>query len=115
MVDIFFCGFVDFADGFFGSWVDGLEGLSILAFDELVVDETAINHWGQHSRSGTFGGGGKISSDKVRGKSRGQGRICRCHQGFEVKKLMMGERLTVQWVARICLLQAFPESPKPTC
>lgn len=42
MVDIFFCGFVDFADGFLGGWVDGLEGLAILTFDELVVDEAAI-------------------------------------------------------------------------
>lgn len=42
MVDIFFCGFVDFADGFLGGRVDGLEGLAILAFDELIVDEAAI-------------------------------------------------------------------------
>lgn len=42
VVDIFFCGFVDFADGLLGGWVDGLEGLAILAFDELVVDEAAI-------------------------------------------------------------------------
>ena len=42
MVDIFFCGFVDFANGFFGGGVDGFEGLAILAFDELIVDEAAI-------------------------------------------------------------------------
>ena len=55
MVNIFFCGFMDFADGFLGGGVDGLESLAILAFDELVVDEAAITDvsW----RSGTFGGG----------------------------------------------------------
>lgn len=42
MVDIFLCGFMDFADGFFGGWVDGLESLAILAFNELVVDEAAF-------------------------------------------------------------------------
>lgn len=42
MVDIFLSGFVDFADRFLGGWVDGLEGLAILTFDELVVDEAAI-------------------------------------------------------------------------
>ena len=42
MVNIFFCGFVDLADGFLGGGVDGLESLAILAFDKLVVDEAAI-------------------------------------------------------------------------
>ena len=39
VVDIFFCGFVDFADSFLGGGVDGLESLAILTLDELVVDE----------------------------------------------------------------------------
>ncbi len=42
MVDIFFGGFVDRADGFLGGGVDCLESLAILAFNELVVDEAAI-------------------------------------------------------------------------
>ena len=42
VVDIFFRGFMDFADGFLGCGVDGLKGLAILAFDELVIDEAAI-------------------------------------------------------------------------
>lgn len=42
MVDIFFCSFVDFTDGFLGGGIDGLEGLAILAFDKLIVDEAAI-------------------------------------------------------------------------
>lgn len=57
---------MDFADGFFGGGIDHLEGLAILAFDELVVDEAAISL--VSLRPGTFGGGGEISSDKVRGK-----------------------------------------------
>ena len=61
MVDIFFCGFVDFADGFFVGRVDGLKSLSILAFDELVVDETAITRFSVRSR--TFGGGADMSKD----------------------------------------------------
>ena len=39
VVDIFFGGFVDFADGFLGGGVDGLKSLAILSLDELVVDE----------------------------------------------------------------------------
>lgn len=39
VVDIFFCSFVDFADGFLGGGIDGFEGLAILAFDKLIVDE----------------------------------------------------------------------------
>ena len=59
VVNIFFCGFMYFADGFLGGRVDGLEGLAILAFDELIVDEAAIIEIsGQSLRSGTFGGGG---------------------------------------------------------
>lgn len=42
VVDIFFCSFVDFADGFLGGGIDGFEGLAILAFDKLIVDEAAI-------------------------------------------------------------------------
>ena len=41
MVDVFFCGLMDMADGFLGGRIDGFEGLAILAFDELVVDEAA--------------------------------------------------------------------------
>ena len=44
MVDIFFCGFMDCANGFLGGRVDGFEGLAILTFDELVVDE-AVGQW----------------------------------------------------------------------
>lgn len=58
VVDIFLCGFVDFADGFLGGGVYGLERFTILAFDELVVDEAAIT--GVSSRSRTFGGGQDI-------------------------------------------------------
>lgn len=67
MVDILLRGFMDFTDGFLGGGIDGLESLAILAFDELVVDEAAITDVSR--RSGTFGGGGEISSDKVRGNS----------------------------------------------
>ena len=58
MVDIFLCGFVDFADGFLGGGVYGLESLAVLAFDELVVNEAAST--GVSSRSRTFGGGQNI-------------------------------------------------------
>ena len=37
MVDIFFGGFVDFADGLLGGGVDGFKSLAILSLDELVV------------------------------------------------------------------------------
>ena len=43
MVDVFFCGLMDCADGFLGGRIDGFESLAILAFDELVVDEAAAN------------------------------------------------------------------------
>ena len=41
MVDIFFCGFMDFANGLLGGGVDALESLAILTLDEFVVDEAA--------------------------------------------------------------------------
>ena len=59
MVDIFFCGFVDLANGFLGGRVDGLKCLSILALDEFVVDETAMTRFSVRSRR--FGGGGDMS------------------------------------------------------
>ena len=66
MVDIFFCGFMDFADWFLVGRVDGLKSLSILTFDELVVDETTITRFSVRSRR--FGGGADVSKDfKVRG------------------------------------------------
>ena len=43
MVNIFFCGLMNCADGFLGGRIDGLEGLAILAFDEFVVDKAAAN------------------------------------------------------------------------
>ena len=42
MVNIFFCGFVDRANGLLRSRIDAFESFAILAFDELVVDETAM-------------------------------------------------------------------------
>ena len=60
MVNIFFGGFVDLADGFLGGRVDGLKGIAVLAFDEFVVDEAAMT--GISLRSRAFGGGGKMSS-----------------------------------------------------
>ena len=43
VVDIFFGGFVDFADRLLGGGVDGLESLAILSLDEFVVDETVTS------------------------------------------------------------------------
>ena len=43
MVNVFFRGLMDCADGFLGGRIDGFESLAILAFDEFVVDETAAN------------------------------------------------------------------------
>ena len=43
VVDIFFGGFVDFADSFLGGGVDALKSLAILAFDEFVVDEAVTS------------------------------------------------------------------------
>ena len=40
VVDVFLGGFVDGDDGLLGGGVDALEGLAILAFDELIVDES---------------------------------------------------------------------------
>lgn len=39
VVDVFLCGFVDFADGLFVARVDDFERLAILAFYKLIVDE----------------------------------------------------------------------------
>lgn len=48
-------------------------------------------------RSGTFGGGGKISSDKVRGKAdEGQESSLVTKQCFQVKRWRMIGKLTVQ-------------------
>ena len=41
MVNVFFCGLMDCADGFLGGRIDGFESLAILAFDEFVVDKAA--------------------------------------------------------------------------
>lgn len=41
MINVFFCGLVDCADGFLAGRIDGFESLAILAFDELVVDKAA--------------------------------------------------------------------------
>lgn len=105
MVDIFFCGFVDLADWFLVGRVDGLKSLSILTFDELVVDETAITRFSVRSRR--FGGGADMSKDLRCGvhamTAQGSPQVV-C---FDVKKARMAERLTVQWVAHICLMQAF--------
>ena len=69
VVNIFFGGFVDFADRFLGGGVDGLKSLAILSLDELVVDEAV------RSRSACglelLVGGGEIWADKVRGKRNG--------------------------------------------
>lgn len=62
MVDIFFRGFLDFANGFLGGRIDGLKGLAILALDELIVDEAASTWVSLWSRP--FGGvGGDMSFD----------------------------------------------------
>ena len=45
MIDVFFCGLMNCADGFLGGRIDGFESLAILAFDELVVDKAAANRF----------------------------------------------------------------------
>lgn len=119
MVDIFFSGFVDFADGFLGGGVDGLESLAILTFDELVVDEATItgSACGLGRLVGLGWGGARYHRMRCGVKSMAdQSRRChQCTQCFEVERLRISEILTVQWVARICLLQGFLESLKETC
>ena len=50
MVNVFFRGLMDCADGFFGGRIDGFESLAILAFDEFVVNKAADNPFSLSSR-----------------------------------------------------------------
>ena len=49
MVNVFFCGLMDCADGFLGGRIDGFESFAILTFDELVVDKAAANPFSMFS------------------------------------------------------------------
>lgn len=69
MVNVFFRGFLDFANGFLGGRIDGLKGLAILALDELIVDEavsTWVSLWPRPF--GGEGGGETCRWIRVRGK-----------------------------------------------